>query len=87
MHQNSTVFPKPLYNSNPYKTKDKRPKDAEVFRKMSLIVKAKIKETAKGMNVSSDFADALNSEVQSMVKRACQRADANGRKTVQARDL
>lgn len=54
---------------------------------MSLVVKAKVKEAAKGMNVASDFADALDTEVQGMVKRACKRADANGRKTVQARDL
>ncbi len=54
---------------------------------MSLVVKAKVKEAAKGMNVSSDFADALDAEVQALVKRAVKRADANGRKTVQGRDL
>lgn len=59
----------------------------EVYKKMSLVVKAKVKEAAKGMNVASDFADALDAEVQNIVKRACKRADANGRKTVQSRDL
>ncbi len=54
---------------------------------MSLIVKAKVKEVAKGMNVASDFADSLDAEVQTLVKRACKRAEENGRKTVQARDL
>tara|TARA_Y100000310_G_C20573918_1_gene759491 strand:- start:287 stop:463 length:177 start_codon:yes stop_codon:yes gene_type:complete len=58
-----------------------------VDKKMSLVVKAKVKEAAKGMNVSSDFADALDAEVQALVKRAVKRADANGRKTVQGRDL
>ncbi len=52
-----------------------------------LVVKAKIKDAAKGMNVASDFADGLNAEVEEMVKRACERAEANGRKTVQSRDL
>tara|TARA_Y100000310_G_scaffold344929_1_gene460567 strand:- start:7365 stop:7547 length:183 start_codon:yes stop_codon:yes gene_type:complete len=59
----------------------------EVDIKMSLIVKAKVKEVAKGMNVASDFADSLDAEVQTLVKRACKRAEENGRKTVQARDL
>jgi len=53
----------------------------------SLVVKAKIKDVAKGYNVSGDFADALSSEVDKQIKRACSRAEANGRKTVMAKDL
>ncbi len=54
---------------------------------MSLIVKAKVKEEAKGMNVSGDFAEALDTEVKSLIGKAVKRAESNGRKTVQARDL
>ncbi len=54
---------------------------------MSLVVKAKIKEYAKGCNVSGDFADALSKEVEKMIKKACERAEGNNRKTVMAKDL
>lgn len=53
----------------------------------NLVVKAKVKEAVKGMNVSGDFVDALNSEVQDLVNKAVDRAEHNGRKTVQAKDL
>jgi histone H3/H4 len=52
-----------------------------------LVVRSKLKDVAKGMNVASDFADSLSKEVEDMVKRACKRASDNGRKTVQGRDL
>lgn len=52
-----------------------------------LVVRSKIKDVAKGMNVSGDFADALSKEVESMVARACQRAKANKRGTIKPRDL
>jgi len=54
---------------------------------MSLIVKAKIKEAAKGFNVASDLADALDKAVEELIKKACERAESNGRKTVMAKDL
>ncbi|HIH39411.1 TPA: DUF1931 domain-containing protein [Candidatus Woesearchaeota archaeon] len=53
----------------------------------SLVVKAKIKDAAKGFNVAGDFADALSGVVERKVKQACERAEANGRKTVMAKDL
>ncbi len=53
----------------------------------SLVVKAKIKDAAKGFNVSGDFADALSSVVERKIKQACERAEANGRKTVMAKDI
>lgn len=51
-----------------------------------LIVKSKVREVVKGMNVSSDVPEALNRMAEELVKRAAQRADANGRKTIQAKD-
>ncbi len=53
----------------------------------SLVVKAKIKDVAKGMNVSGGLADELSKKVEQLIKDACKRAEANGRKTVQAKDL
>ncbi|MCX8147320.1 MAG: DUF1931 domain-containing protein [Candidatus Woesearchaeota archaeon] len=52
-----------------------------------LVVKAKIKEVAKGCNVSGDFAEALDKKLRQLVADACARAEANGRKTVMAKDL
>lgn len=52
-----------------------------------LIVKSKIKEVAKDSNVSGDFADALNKIAVDLVKEAVKRADANGRKTIQSKDV
>lgn len=51
-----------------------------------LIVKAAVKESVSG-NVSSDFYDALNEEVEELLEDASRRAEDNDRKTVQARDL
>jgi len=52
-----------------------------------VVVRSKIKELAEGMNVASDFAEALNDEVTELIKKACERAKANKRSTVQPRDL
>jgi len=52
-----------------------------------IIVKAKIKEVAGDYNVAGDVAEALNKKVEELVKNACSRAEANGRKTVMAKDL
>ncbi|MDP3916976.1 MAG: DUF1931 domain-containing protein [Nanoarchaeota archaeon] len=52
-----------------------------------LVVRSKVKESAKGMNVAGDFADELSKKVQSLVNDACRRAKDNGRATVKARDL
>ncbi|MCK4670806.1 MAG: DUF1931 domain-containing protein [Nanoarchaeota archaeon] len=54
---------------------------------MSLIVKAKVKEYAKGMNVASDFNDKLNEKVEQLIKEAVERAKGNKRSTVMAKDL
>lgn len=52
-----------------------------------IIVKAKIKSVVSGYNVASDVAEALNTRVEEMLKKAVERAEANGRKTVMAKDL
>ena len=52
-----------------------------------LIVKAKIKDAAKGFNVAGDFPDMLSEKVQQLIKDACKRAESNNRKTVMAKDL
>mgnify|MGYP000465866057 CR=1 FL=1 len=52
-----------------------------------LIVKAAVKEALEDYNVASDFYDELDDEVADLLEDAAARADANGRKTVQARDL
>ncbi|MBT6995393.1 DUF1931 domain-containing protein [Candidatus Woesearchaeota archaeon] len=52
-----------------------------------LVVKSKIKEYVKDCNVSGDFAEALNREVETLISKAEERCKANGRKTCQARDL
>jgi hypothetical protein len=51
------------------------------------IVKAAVKDELSEMNVSSDFYDALDSEVSELLENAAQRAADNDRKTVQPRDL
>ena len=52
-----------------------------------LIVKAAVKEALADKNVSSDFYDALDGEVQELLQDASRRAEENDRKTVQPRDL
>ncbi len=54
---------------------------------MSIVVKAKIKEVAENFNVAGDFSDELDKVVMTLVKKATERAEANGRRTVMAKDL
>lgn len=53
----------------------------------SIIVRSKVKDQTGGLNVSGDFADALSEKAIALIKEACKRAESNGRKTVQSRDL
>jgi histone H3/H4 len=55
--------------------------------KVMLVVKSKLKELVSGMNLSGDFAEALNEMLVWMVDQAAKRAEANGRKTIGAKDL
>lgn len=52
-----------------------------------LVVKSKLKEVMGSYNMSGDFADALDEKAQELVKKAVERAEANNRKTVMAKDL
>ena len=52
-----------------------------------LVVRSKIKDVAKGMNVSGDFAEALSEKCESLVKEAMRRSKENKRSTIQPRDL
>ena len=52
-----------------------------------LVVRSKVKDVAQGCNVAGDFADALNKVLNYAVGKAVERAEANSRKTVMAKDL
>tara|TARA_Y100000310_G_scaffold336715_1_gene421999 strand:- start:338 stop:592 length:255 start_codon:yes stop_codon:yes gene_type:complete len=64
-----------------------KPKRGNKTMSEILVVRSKIKDAAKGMNVAGDFADALSERVSVLVNDACRRAKDNGRATVKARDL
>lgn len=54
---------------------------------VDLVVKAAVKDALEEKNVAGDFYEALDEEVEELIEEAAERADANGRKTVQPRDL
>jgi len=53
---------------------------------MGVVVKSVVKEIV-GMNVGEDVLVELNMKVEGILKKAEERAKANGRRTVYARDL
>lgn len=53
----------------------------------SVVVKAKVKELAGNYNVAADFYEALDAAVKELIKKATERAEGNGRRTVMAKDL
>lgn len=55
----------------------------------SLVVGSKVKDAikAEGCNTAGDAVDALSAVVSEMVKKAAERAKANGRKTVRGVDF
>lgn len=56
--------------------------------KVMLVSKSKAREVVGNkFNMSGDFAESLNEVVAQSVTQAAARADANGRKTIGARDL
>ncbi len=57
--------------------------------KEMLVVGTKVKNYIKdkGLMSSADVLDALNDAMHDMLDRAAERAKANGRKTVQGRDV
>ncbi len=54
---------------------------------VDIIIKSKLKEVVPDLNISSDVAETLNKKVNNLLKEAAERAKANGRRTLQARDL
>jgi histone H3/H4 len=56
-------------------------------KKPELIIKSKVKSAVPELSVSSNVPDALNQKVLKILEEASQRAKANGRRTLQARDL
>lgn len=52
-----------------------------------LIIKSKIKAAVPELSVASDVPEALNKKVLKLLEEASARAKANGRRTLQARDL
>lgn len=54
---------------------------------MALAVKSAVRKLVGKMRVSGDFWEGLDERIKWKVKRACERAKANGRKTVRAADL
>jgi len=57
------------------------------FGIMSIVVKAQIKDVAENFNIAGDFADELDKKVRELIKEAASRAEANGRRTIMAKDL
>lgn len=55
----------------------------------SYVVQSKVKELVKKMKLkcSSDVVDAMNHLIQQAVSKGCERAKANGRKTLRGSDL
>ncbi|MBM3231982.1 DUF1931 family protein [Candidatus Pacearchaeota archaeon] len=54
---------------------------------IDLIIKSKIKSAVPDMSVAGEVPEALNKKVKEILDKASERAKANGRRTVQARDL
>jgi len=54
---------------------------------VDVLKKSGVRDAADGVNVGSDFYDALDDEVKRLVERAVERAEDNGRRTVKARDV
>lgn len=51
------------------------------------MVESRIRELIKGFCLSSDFIPFLNVKVASLIEESKRRAEENGRKTLQAKDL
>jgi histone H3/H4 len=52
-----------------------------------IIVKAAVRNATGDLNVGTDFYEKLDDEVQNLLDDAERRAQENGRKTVNARDV
>jgi histone H3/H4 len=54
---------------------------------VEIVIKSKLKDVCQGYNVASDLSDELNKAVEELLKKACERAKANGRRTVMGKDV
>jgi len=54
---------------------------------VDVLKKSGVRDAADGVNVGSDFYEALDDRVKELIERCVERADENGRKTVKARDV
>ena len=54
---------------------------------VDVLKKSGVRDAASGVNVGSDFYDALDDTVKGLISDAVDRAEANGRRTVKARDV
>ena len=52
-----------------------------------IIVKSNIKKYSEGFDVAAEFIETLDKENQKIIKKAVERARANGRHTLMARDI
>ena len=62
---------------------------AEENKNINLVIKSNIRKALKGKidNVAEEVEEALNEKVLEMLDRGVERAKANQRKTLHARDL
>lgn len=54
---------------------------------VKLIVVSNIKKVAKNINVASDVPETLNRKIEQIIREAMVRAKANGRRTLQGKDI
>lgn len=52
-----------------------------------LINRSKLKEIVGSLNLTSEFYESLEEEVEKIVRKSCKRAIDNNRRTLMARDL
>jgi histone H3/H4 len=73
--------------ANENQKEEKSGKSSE--RKINLIVRSNIRKALKGKidNVAEEVEEALNNKVHEILEVAVERAKANQRRTIQARDL
>ena len=53
----------------------------------SIVIRSKLRDVVKGLNISGDFPTALDEVVKGLINKAVERAKANNRKTVMGKDV
>lgn len=54
---------------------------------MGLVKKNAVREAVGDLNVGSDVYEEVDEKVEDLIEEAAERAEANGRRTVKARDV